>query len=211
MTEPKTRRTQAERRAHTRNALLEAAARGLSAHGYTNLMLERVASEAGYSRGAVYHLFAGKEELALAVVAWVAETWEAEVGRFVAAESDPVNALLTLARRHAVFCRRDVARVMLTLRVEFAARDHPVGKAITESIDKLDADCTALIDAGRANGSIPPGPPPHLAARAYTAIVEAVGIELAGQEPHDIALMDRTVRGLLGLTPPRPPDETEIR
>ncbi|HEX2399532.1 MAG TPA: TetR family transcriptional regulator, partial [Mycobacterium sp.] len=44
------RRTQAERRARTRAALLEAAARGFSQYGYGNVVLERVASEAGYTR-----------------------------------------------------------------------------------------------------------------------------------------------------------------
>ena len=52
--------TQAERRERTEAALLEAAARGLSRHGYGNLVLEQVANEAGYSRGALYHLFDGK-------------------------------------------------------------------------------------------------------------------------------------------------------
>ena len=74
------RRTQAARRAATRAALLEAAARGLSRAGYGNLILEQVASEAGYTRGALYHQFAGKEELALAVVEWVAATWRTRSG-----------------------------------------------------------------------------------------------------------------------------------
>jgi AcrR family transcriptional regulator len=51
------RPTQADRSARTRNALLESAARGLSRHGYGNLVLERVAREAGYTRGALYHQF----------------------------------------------------------------------------------------------------------------------------------------------------------
>jgi AcrR family transcriptional regulator len=54
---------------------LETAARGLSRHGYASLVLERVASEAGYPRGALYPLFASKEDLA--VVRWVEETWNA--------------------------------------------------------------------------------------------------------------------------------------
>ncbi|GAA4905030.1 TetR family transcriptional regulator [Stackebrandtia albiflava] len=211
MTEPKPRRTQAERRARTRDALLEAAARRLSTHGYANLMLERVARDAGYSRGAVYHLFTNKEELALAVVTWVRDTWEAEVGRFAAAQTDPVEALTTIAHRHAVFCRRDVARVLMTLRVEFAGQEHPVGAAITEIIDRLDSECAALIAAGRANGTIPAGPPPRQTAAAYTAVVEAVGIELAGQDPHDITLMDRAARGVLGLPGPSEGDTEEVR
>src|SRR5271165_4721089 len=77
------RPTQADRSAKTRGALLEAAARGLSRHGYANLILERVASDAGYTRGAIYHQFEDKQDLALAVIDWVDETWRQEVGRRV--------------------------------------------------------------------------------------------------------------------------------
>src|SRR5688500_958499 len=92
------RLTQPQRRARTRSALLEAAARGLSRDGYGNLVLERVARDAGYTRGALYHLFANKEDLALAVVAWVEQTWSAEVGRLAAEIADPAAALIAMAR-----------------------------------------------------------------------------------------------------------------
>src|ERR1700709_806769 len=95
------RATQAERSARTRAALLESAARGLSRSGYANLVLERVASDAGYTRGALYHLFRGKEDLALAVVGWVEETWYAEMGQLIADDADPVRALLAVAHGHA--------------------------------------------------------------------------------------------------------------
>src|SRR5271157_3096973 len=95
------RSTQAERSARTRSALLESAARGLSRYGYGNLILERVASEAGYTRGALYHQFKDKEDLALAVIDWVDETWRQEVGRLIDQEPDPVVALIVLARGHA--------------------------------------------------------------------------------------------------------------
>ena len=104
------RRTQADRRDATRAALLESAARNLSRYGYGNLVLEQVARDAGYTRGALYHQFADKQELTQAVIEWVLQTWDEEVGSYVAAETDPVAALLTLARRHAVLCRRDLAR-----------------------------------------------------------------------------------------------------
>src|SRR5689334_24887391 len=102
--------TQAQRSARTRSALLESAARGLSRYGYGNLVLEDVAREAGYTRGALYHQFKDKEELALEVVRWTDETWRREVGERAARESDPVASLLALARGHAVLCRRDIAR-----------------------------------------------------------------------------------------------------
>src|SRR5271154_797073 len=122
------RPTQAERSARTRSALLESAARGLSRYGYGNLILERVANEAGYTRGALYHQFRDKEDLALAVIDWVDATWRQEVGRLVEQEPDPVLALIVMARGHAVYCRRDIARVAIALRLEFSGQDHPVGR-----------------------------------------------------------------------------------
>jgi AcrR family transcriptional regulator len=195
------RSTQAERRARTRDALLESAARGLSRYGYGNLVLEQVAREAGYTRGALYHLFKDKEDLTLAVIEWVLETWTQEVGRAVEQESDPVAALLTLARGHAVFCRRDIARVAVALRLEFSGQDHPVGREIERSYELLIRDCVRLINAGRKAGTIAPGPPARPLALAFIGALEGTVIELAGQAPHDELLAARAVAGVLGLDP----------
>ena len=193
------RRTQAERRARTHDALLESAARGLSQHGYGNLVLERVARDAGYTRGALYHLFRGKAELAVAVVEWVERTWYEQMAPVIADDADPVSALVAVARGHAVYCRRDVARVMMTLRVEFGDRDHPVGRAVREAVARVLADCARLITAGRRDGSIPPGPPPPVLATAVMSAIEGLVIGVAGQAPHDELLAERALLGLLGL------------
>ena len=194
------RPTQAERSARTRAALLESAARGLSRHGYGNLVLEDVAREAGYTRGALYHQFKDKEDLALAVVRWAEETWRDEVGEPAKHESDPVEALLALARGHAVLCRRDVARVAMALRLEFSGQDHPVGRALDEVSAGLVKRCARLITAGRRNGSIPPGPPARTVAQALVGALEGTVIALAGQAPHDELLAARAVAGVLGLS-----------
>ena len=196
-----TRRTQAGRRARSRSALLESAARGLSRYGYGNLVLEQVASEAGYTRGALYHQFKDKEELALAVIDWVDETWRQEVGPRVDRESDPVAALIALARGHAVFCRRDVARVAMALRLEFSGQDHPVGRRLEQVADSLVKRCTRLIRAARRQGAIPPGPPARTVALAYFGAMEGTVIELAGRAPHDELLAARAAAGVLGLDP----------
>src|SRR5919201_4719319 len=124
------RMSQPERRARSRSALLESAARGLSRYGYGHLRLEQVARDAGYTRGALYHQFKDKEDLALAVIDWVDENWRREVGDPAKQAGDPVGELMALARGHAVFCRRDVARVAMALRLEFSDRDHPVGRRL---------------------------------------------------------------------------------
>lgn len=198
------RSTQAERSARSRNALLESAARGISRHGYGNLVLEEVAREAGYTRGALYHQFKDKEDLALAVLHWADETWRREVGDVASRESDPVAALLAMARGHAVLCRRDVARVAMALRVEFSGRDHPIGRELERVQAGLVRRLARLISAGRRNGSLAPGPPARAVALALIGALEGAVITLAGQAPHDELLAARAAAGVLGLD--RPPD-----
>jgi AcrR family transcriptional regulator len=197
------RPTQAERRARSRSALLEAAARGLSRYGYGHLRLEEVAREAGYTRGALYHQFRDKADLALAVIEWVNENWMREVGDPATRAPDPVSELLALARGHAVFCRRDIARVVMALRLEFSGHEHPVGREI-ERIHEAGIERVArLIRAGRSDGSIPPGPPARTAALAFMGALEGTVIALADQAPHDEELAARAVSGVLGLMGPQ--------
>jgi AcrR family transcriptional regulator len=191
--------TQAERSARSRSALLESAARGISRHGYGNLVLEDVAREAGYTRGALYHQFKDKEDLALAVIRWADETWRHEVGEAAAREADPVAALLTMARGHAVLCRLDIARVAMALRVEFSGRDHPIGRELERVQAGLVRRLVRLINAGRKDGSIPPGPPARAVALALIGGLEGAVITLAGQAPHDEVLAVRVAAGALGL------------
>jgi AcrR family transcriptional regulator len=193
------RSTQAERSARTRSALLESAAKELSRYGYGNLNLERVASEAGYTRGALYHQFKDKEDLALAVIDWVDETWRQEVGRLIEQEPDPLDALLVIARGHAVYCRRDVARVAIALRLEFSGQDHPIGFRLEQVSQSLVERCTRLISAGRRAGAIPAGPPARAVALAFVGALEGAVIQLAGQTQHDELLVARAAAGVLGL------------
>lgn len=193
------RPTQADRRARTRNALLEATARRLSRYGYGDLVLENVVKDAGYSRGALYHHFASKEELVLAVVHWLEETWYDEVGYLFEAEPDPVAALLAVARGTAIYCRRDVARVLMALRAEFDGRSHPIGGAVDQTVSRVVEDCARVITTGRQTGAIQPGPPPGKLALAYVGALEGVAIYLANQAPYDVVLAERAVRGVLGL------------
>jgi len=157
-----------------------------------------VANEAGYTRGALYHLFQGKEDLALAVVEWVAESWEREVWQPAQRKGEAVDVLVALVRGHIVFCRRDIARVMMALRVEFAGRDHPVGQKVGEIGKGLALRFGALITAGRRDGSIPAGPPARILATAAIGAVEGLAIEVAGVRGDEL-IAERMMRGILGL------------
>jgi AcrR family transcriptional regulator len=195
------RRTQAARSARTRRALLESAARALSRNGYGNLALAQVAADAGYTRGALYHQFRDKDDLVLAVIEWTFRAWREELGfdRVEEQRADPVGALLSVARGHAVFCRRDVARLVMALRLEFSGQDHPVGDAIETVYDVIVSRCADLVAAGRRTGAIPPGPSAGIVGLAFVGAVEGVVIALAGQAPHDETFALRTAAGVLGV------------
>ena len=79
VTEPKPRRTQAERRAATRAALLDAAIECLVEEGYANLTTRKVAERAGVSQGAQMHYFPTRAEFVAESVRHLAIKLMAEV------------------------------------------------------------------------------------------------------------------------------------
>jgi AcrR family transcriptional regulator len=93
------RRTQADRSAATRDALVAAARQLFATQGFAEVPTDTIVAAAGVTRGALYHQFADKTALFDAVL----EAVEADIARRLADEaadagiSDPVEAL-----RHAV-------------------------------------------------------------------------------------------------------------
>jgi AcrR family transcriptional regulator len=77
------RRTQSERRAETRNALLDAALTCLVEHGYLGTTTGRVCELAGVSRGAHLHHFRTRARLVAAALAELARRREDEFQRQV--------------------------------------------------------------------------------------------------------------------------------
>jgi AcrR family transcriptional regulator len=68
MAQTVTKRTQAERRAATRRELLTAAKKLIAERGFAEASLSEIADSAGVTKGALYHHFASKEELFLALL-----------------------------------------------------------------------------------------------------------------------------------------------
>jgi AcrR family transcriptional regulator len=74
-----TRRTQAERRATTRRALLDATLQELDAVGYANLTTASVVARAGVTRGAQAHYFATKADLVVQALRHITDQLIAEL------------------------------------------------------------------------------------------------------------------------------------
>lgn len=89
------RRTQAERAAETRDALIGAARPLFASVGFADASLETIVRNAGVTRGALYHHFADKTELFAAVFERVEGEMAARMVDAVAAagHSDPVEIM----------------------------------------------------------------------------------------------------------------------
>src|SRR5271165_3909467 len=94
------------RRQQTREHLLQAAAQVFAERGFHGTSLDEVAAAAGFSKGAVYSNFRNKEDLFLALLAWVysqemqglRETLERLEGASAASESQ-LSDFVDLVRR----------------------------------------------------------------------------------------------------------------
>ncbi len=96
---PRARRTQADRSAATRDALVLAARRLFAAQGFADVPADAIVAEAGVTRGAMYHQFTDKTALFDAVLEAVEADVAARLAEEVAAAGteDPVVAM-----RHAM-------------------------------------------------------------------------------------------------------------
>lgn len=110
---PARRRSQADRTSATRAALVDAGRRLFAEHGAANVSAEQLVTEAGLTRGALYHHFSGKDDVFRAVFAAV----EAEVAAEIAPVLERAARTLDVRAPVAAFldvCERpDVRRIAL--------------------------------------------------------------------------------------------------
>ena len=110
------RRTQAERSAATRDALITAGRVLFGTRGYADVGTEEVVRAAGVSRGALYHHFADKAELFAAVFESVEEMTSARILAAVTAAGpdDPIAAMQLGTAVFLDICTEpEMARIML--------------------------------------------------------------------------------------------------
>ena len=86
------RLTPERRRELTRTALIEAAAEVFSKRGFQAASLEEIAEAAGFTRGAIYSNFGGKEDLLIAVLDLLTEQQLAAFSDMIERESDDRTA-----------------------------------------------------------------------------------------------------------------------
>jgi len=138
------RRTQAERRAETRAALLDATIECLVRWGYAGTTTGRVAELAGVSRGAQIPYFKTRDELLAAAVAHLAEE---RVRASKASNADSLEEWLDVLWEEHQGPLFDA-----TLELWVASRSHP---PLSESLRRVEREVAAAI-AGRAEEVLGP-------------------------------------------------------
>ena len=110
------RRTQAERAADTREALIAAARPLFASPGFAGAALETIVRDAGVTRGALYHHFVDKTELFAAVFEKVEAELATRMAEAVAAagQTDPVEIMRLGAHFWLDVCAEpEVQRIVL--------------------------------------------------------------------------------------------------
>ena len=189
------RLTRAESQARTREQLLETAKELFLRDGYSMTSLEKVADEAGYSKGAVYSNFRNKDELCLAVLDRIHDEQVALIAETLVGAED-MEGLLSAFQAWAERSIGDEA--WTALEVEFAtnARRDPRIRAELASCDKAIRDSIAGLLTGFAErfGITLPMP----ADDAATALL-SLGIGLGVQRAIDPSIPVRVLPDVMRL------------
>ena len=143
--------TRRERQEQTRELLLDAAAMVFARRGYHEASVEEIASEAGFSTGAVYSNFSGKEELFLALADREVEKQVAEIRAVAESVEAGGEAAAEAGRQFQELLKRDRDWPLLfyefwsfgvrsaRIQGEFAKRRQAVQDALAETLDRLAA------------------------------------------------------------------------
>lgn len=110
---PARRRSQADRTSATRAALVDAGRRLFAAHGAANVSAEQLVTEAGLTRGALYHHFSGKDDVFRAVFAAVEAEIAAEIAPVLERAAQTLDVRAPVAAFLDVCERPDVRRIAL--------------------------------------------------------------------------------------------------
>lgn len=194
------RRSQAERSAETREALVAAARPLFAANGFSEVALEAIVRSAGVTRGALYHHFADKTELFAVVFEQVEAEVAARMGEAIAAagETDAIEVMRLGAAFWLDACSDpEIQRIAL---VDAPAvlgwtRWTEIGNRYNVGLVR------ALLSSAIETGRIPPQPIEATALTMLGAMREAT-LYVARADDHDTArreagaVIDRLIRAL---------------
>ena len=203
MTVDGTRITRAERQAQTRERLVEVARDLFLTEGYAATPLDKVAVAAGFSKGAVYSNFGGKDDLCLAVLDTIHEEVAGAVLGSLSGTDDLDEALTT-------FDRWADARIgdpdWSALEAEFAARSRR-DPHLREALSARNARIRGLISEALRSTCEEHGLQLPLtydaAADALFSLGVGLGLQRSLDPAMDVHVLSDVVRVIAGMPVPR--------
>ena len=195
------RRTQADRSAATRDALVAAARQLFAAQGFAEVPTDTIVAAAGVTRGALYHQFADKTALFDEVL----EAVEADIARRLADEaaaagiSDPVEALRHSVRTWLDICvEPEIHRIALIDGPSVLGWTHWREVCQRHVFGLVQALLAHGIDAGRIR-PLPVGPLAHvfMGAADEAALYVAEAAERTRARAEMIEVLDRLIEGVM--------------
>jgi AcrR family transcriptional regulator len=199
------RATREERKQRTRDELVAAARPVLLRHGFHGAALDQICEEAGYTTGAVYSNFSGKDDLFLAVLdEGLDERMRASIDAALDASDLEESARLT-AREMVEAGRREPGWAPLV--VEFwahASRRESLRDAVRERHERyLDSIASLLVEVANRH-DVEFRIPPRELARGLGALARGLGLERLLDPDVDLdGFEDMFVGFVLGSTRPR--------
>lgn len=178
--------TRQQSKAATRERLLSAARRVFARRGFHGASVDEVAAEAGFSTGALYSNFGGKEDLFL-------ELMEHEVGSKIADIAAAVDQTASMAERAQGGAAQWMSFVerepeMLLLFMEFwayAVRDPAVRPQMAARFADIRRMLTRLIADGLADFGLEPALPAEQLAMAVDALADGIARQKLA-DPHAV-------------------------
>lgn len=200
--ERRAHRKQADRRAATRQALIDAGREAFAARGYGDASTEEIVRRASVTRGALYHHFTDKQDLFRAVVESIEGEISERVRQAARDAADPAAAFAAGVGAFLDACMKQDVRQILLLDGP-AALGWQAWHAIEAryALAEIEQGVRSLIAAGALRDQSP-RPLAHL---IHGALIEA-GLVIAAADDSVAARreMGAGFDRLLGLPPARP-------
>ncbi|MCU7827391.1 MULTISPECIES: TetR/AcrR family transcriptional regulator [Streptomycetaceae] len=177
---------QQERARRTYEAVLDAAAREFSAHGYANTNLGHVAQSTGVTKGALYGHFASKEELAAALVQHLDDAWKLIEDGVGETPDSPVATLKNVTCALVARLHRDI-RVNAALRL--LLEEAQSTKRTPAFVSDVERTLLRLVVQAQQQGEMDSDYPPEPVAQLMTTVI--FGAHYLGSVREELDLITR--------------------
>jgi AcrR family transcriptional regulator len=205
------RLTREQSRANTRERLLSAARSVFASSGFHGASVEEIASEAGFSTGALYSNFEGKEDLFLVLMEREIEEHAQEISRAVAAQASIADRATGGARQWMTMIEREPEALLLFMEFwAYGVRDARVRPKVAARFAQMRQVLTTLIADGVRDFDLELAIPAEHLAVAIDALADGIARQkLADPDAVPDDLMGRVIALLLAaVSAPAPRTDT---